>query len=91
MASTTKVNNYPMSLWWVNHKSNHTHGRNLCMMADHLMSCHKGENAQDLVTLTILEACQTLEVANEKKTVWSLRVFSFYSTGLNKREEVLFN
>ena len=83
MASTINVNKSPMAVRWANHKSHHTHGRNLCM------ACHKGENAQDLVTLTILEACYTQEVVKEKETIWYHRLFSFCPTGFNKREEVI--
>ena len=56
-ASTTKANQKPMANRWANHKSHHKAGRNLCQMTEHLITFHKNESAQDLVTITLLEAC----------------------------------
>ena len=89
-ASTTKGNQKPMALRWSNHKSHHKQGRNLCQMTDHLLACHTGESAQDMVTITILENCKDQTEAKEMETVWAHKLFSFYPTGLNKREEIGF-
>ena len=87
-ASTTKANQKPMSNRWANHKSHHKAGRNNCQMSEHLITFHKNESAQDLVTITILEACPNQEVAKERETIWAYNLFAFYPAGLNKREEV---
>ena len=91
MASTTKSKVKPMSSRWSNHKAHHKAGLNLCKMTEHLMTFHKHEDAQDLVTITILEACADPVVAKEKETIWSFNLFAFYPTGLNMREEVQFD
>ena len=91
MASTTKPNQKPMALRWSNHKSHHRKGRNLCKMTKHLLACHKGELAQEFVTITILEECPSQEVAKERETVWTFNLFAFYPSGLNEREEVQFS
>ena len=81
MASTTKANKKPMAL----------NGHNMCKMTEHLLACHKGELAQEFVTITILEVCPSPEVAKERETIWTYDLFAFYPTGLNEREEVQFN
>ena len=91
MASTTKANIKPMSSRWSNHKAHHKAGRNLCQMTEHLITFHKTEDAQDLISITILEECENPVVAKEKETMWSYNLFSFYPTGLNRREEVQFD
>ena len=88
MASTTIVNGKPMSYRWSNHKSHHKKKKDNCEMTKHLMLFHKNEDPQDLVSLTILEECKTPEEATQKETIWTNKLFSFYPTGLNKREEV---
>ena len=87
-ASTSNPANKAMALRWSNHKSHHRRGRNLCAMTDHLLTCHQGEDAQDLVKITILEACCDPETAKHRETVWSHRIFSYYPAGLNIREEI---
>ena len=57
-----------MVLRWANHKSYHDKGVNKCIMSDHLLSCHVGEQAQDFINITILEECSMPEVAREKDT-----------------------
>ena len=90
MASSTTANDKPMCKRWANHKSHHKMGRNLCHMTDHLITCHKNENAQDLIKITMLEACPDPVVAKERETIWTFKLFAFYPAGLNKREEVQF-
>ena len=87
MASSTNQAKKPMSLRWSNHKSHHKKGRNMCGMTAHLMTCHKGEDMQNLVSITILEECPSPEVAKELETAWCHRLFSFHPAGLNCREE----
>ena len=59
-------------------------------MTDHLITCHKNENAQDLIKITMLEACPDPDLAKERETIWAFKLFAFYPAGLNKREEVQF-
>ena len=87
MASTTEPAKKPMSLRWSNHKSHHKKGRNMCGMTSHLLTCHKGEDMQRFVSITILEECLNQELAKEKETAWCHRLFSFHPAGLNCREE----
>ena len=89
MASSARPNDKPMSKRWANHKSHHKTGRNNCHMTDHLITCHKNENTQDFVKITILEACQDAATARERETIWTFKLFGFYPAGLNKREEVV--
>ena len=76
-----------MGVRWSNHKSHHKRGYDNCKMTNHLITCHKGEAAQDLVTITILEACSSADVAKERETQWCYKLFSFQPCGLNVREE----
>ena len=87
LASTTKDGVKPMSARWSNHKSHHKKSKNNCQMTEHLMTCHKNEDAQNFVSITILEACSTVEVAREREIVWTFDLFAFQPSGLNKREE----
>ena len=87
-ASSSNQDAKPMCLRWSNHKSHHRKGKNLCQMTDHLLTWHQGEDPQQFVKITILEACPDLHTARERETVWSHRLFSFYPSGLNKREEI---
>ena len=87
MASQPPSNAKAMGTRWSNHKSHHKQGHDLCRMTNHLMTCHKGDSAQDFVKITILEACPSPEVARERETMWCYRLFSFQPCGLNVREE----
>ena len=87
-ASTTKANQKPMANRWANHKSHHKAGRNLCQMSEHLITFHKHEKAQDLIRITLLDVCSNQEDAKVKETMWAFKLFSFYPTGLNIREEI---
>ena len=91
MASTLKPNQNPMPYRWSNHKSHHKAAKNLCQMTNHLITCHKNENPQDFVTITMLEACHDKFEAKERETIWAYNLFAFHPTGLNIREEVQFN
>ena len=91
VASTSKAKQKPMAYRWANHKSHHKTGKNLCQMSEHLITFHKNESAQDLVSITILEACPNQDVGRERETIWAFKLFAFYPQGLNKREEVKFD
>jgi hypothetical protein len=88
MASSSAPNKKVMGPRWSNHKSHHKMGHNLCRMSDHLITCHKGETTQDFITITILQACPSPDIAREMETAWCHRLFSFHPAGLNLREEV---
>ena len=87
MASEPPNKSKAMGARWSVHKYQHKNGIDQCRMTKHLITCHKGESAQDLISITILEACQTPDIARERETVWCYRLFSFYPCGLNIREE----
>ena len=57
-------------------------------MTKHLITCHKSEDAQNLVIITILEACSTVEEGLRKEIEWTHNLFAYRPTGLNLREEV---
>ena len=88
MASTSKSNVKPMSARWSNHKYQHKKGIDKCQMTNHLITCHKNEDAQNLVIITILEACSTVEEGLRKEIEWTHNLFAYRPTGLNLREEV---
>ena len=90
MASSSSANDKPMCKRWANHKSHHKMGRNLCHMTDYLITCHHNENAQDFMKIIMLEVCTDPDVAKERETMWTFKLFAFYPAGLNKREEVQF-
>ena len=75
-----------MALRWSNHKSHHKHTRNQCTMTEHLITFHKNENAQDLIKITLLEACDQ-QILKLVETKWCYKLFSFTPSGLNVREE----
>ena len=60
-------------------------------VSGNLITCHKNENPQDFVTITMLEACRDKFEAKERETIWAYNLFAFHPTGLNIREEVQFN
>ena len=87
LASTNVDGVKPMSARWSNHKSHHKKGKNNCQMTEHLLTCHKNEDPQNFVSITILEVCSNVDVARERETVWTFNLFAYQPTGLNKREE----
>ena len=86
MASST-TNKKPMALRWANHKSHHKKKLPNCEMTKHLIMCHPNEDPQDLIKLVILEECPNKEIAKVKESEWAFRLFSYYPSGLNQREE----
>ena len=86
-ASTTNPALKPMSLRWSNHKSHHNKRKNMCAMTNHLMTFHPNENAQDFLKITILEQCENQEIAKKKEAAWAFKLFSYYPSGLNVRDE----
>ena len=87
MASTSNPKKKAISLRWSNYKSHHKNGLHSCGMSTHLAICHKGENIENLISLTLLEECPSADLAKEAETAWMFKLFSFHPTGLNIREE----
>ena len=73
---------------WSNHKSHSKKNLNTCQMSEHLITYHKGEDAQKFVTIQILQECPNEEVALKAELWWQRRLFSFKPTGLNVRQEI---
>ena len=70
------------------HKSHSKKNLNTCQMSEHLITYHKGEDAQKFVTIQILQECPNEEVALKAELWWQRRLFSFKPTGLNVRQEI---
>ena len=76
-----------MSARWSNHKSHHKMMKDKCQMTKHLITCHRNEDPQKFVKLTILEECATEAEALRREISWTYDLFSFAPSGLNVREE----
>ena len=90
-AHTNNPSKFPMPLRWANHKSHHKNGHNKCKMTDHLIKFHKNEDPQNFVKIQILESMDNEDLALEREVWWQRRLFSFYPSGLNVREESVEN
>ena len=77
-----------MSARWANHKYQHKKGIDKCQMTKHLITCHKDENTQDLIILTILEACANEEEAVKQEIEWTHNLFAYRPTGLNLHKKI---
>ena len=79
---------YPMRARWSNHKSHARKKVNKCQLVNHLLTFHRGEDPQQFLKITLLEAADTPEEARILEVQWTRRLFSFKPTGLNVREEL---
>jgi hypothetical protein len=52
---------------------------------------HTNECAQDMISITKLEALLNQDKTREKESIWTFKPFAFYLVCLNKREDVLLN
>ena len=86
-ASTTNPNTLAMASRWANHKSHFKHGRDNCAMTTHLLRYHKGEDPQQLLKIQILETAPSLEASKSLEIKWIRKLFAFFPSGLNIREE----
>ena len=77
----------PMPGRWSCHKSQHKKNYNRCKLVDHLIKFHQGENPQDFVKVMILEQTATFEETVNCEIKWTRKLFAYYPTGLNTREE----
>ena len=73
---------------WSNHKSHARKKVNKCQLVNHLLTFHRGEDPQQFLKITLLEAADTPEEARILEVQWTRRLFSFKPTGLNVREEL---
>ena len=76
-----------MRLRWTTHKSHFKHNFNGFKLTEHLLTYHKGEDAQDIIKLTILDTAETLEEVLKLELMWTRKLFAFWPSGLNIREE----
>ena len=72
---------------WTNHKSHFKQGHHNCELTKHLFRFHRGEDPQAFLKIKLLEIVQTEEEAKERELFWQRKLFSFYPSGLNRREE----
>ena len=86
-AYTNDPHKFPMRMRWTTHKSHFKHGFNGCKLTEHLLTFHKGEDAQDLIKVMILDSAQTLEEVLHLELTWTRKLFAFWPSGLNIREE----
>ena len=82
--STTVI---PMAARWSNHKSHPKCGVNKFKLSDHLLKYHRGEDPQTFLKIQILDSASTLEETRRKELFWTRKLFAFFPTGLNDREE----
>ena len=86
-ASSSIPNRKAMALRWDNHKSHHKQRHEFCAMTTHLLNFHRGEDPQKFIKIQILQSAPTVEDAKTLELWWTRRLFSFWPTGLNIREE----
>ena len=86
-ASTNDPRKKPMGLRWANHKSHHKNGHDFCAMTAHLLSYHKGEDPQKFIQIQILQSAPNPEMAKSLELWWIRKLFAFWPSGLNIREE----
>ena len=77
----------PMAARWSNHKSYPKCGVNKCKLSDHLLKYYKGEDSQKFLKIQILDSATTLEETRRLELFWTRKLFAFFPTGLNDREE----
>jgi len=56
-------------------------------LSDHLLKYHKGEDSQKFLKIQILDSATTLEETRRLELFWTRKLFAFFPTGLNDREE----
>ena len=86
-AWTSDSTKYPMRLRWSVHKSHFKTNYNGCKLTTHLLDFHKGEDAQALMKVVILEQSSSLQELIDLEVKWTRRLFCYVPTGLNIREE----
>ena len=79
---------FPMRHRWTVHKSHFKAKFNGCKLTDHLLKFHKGEDPQLLLKVVILEQSSSFDELVKLEVKWTRRLFCYYPTGLNDREEV---
>ena len=72
---------------YIYHKSHFKQGHDFCAMTTHLLNYHRGEDPQKFITIQILQSAQNVEVAKHLEKIWTRKLFAYYPTGLNIRDE----
>ena len=78
---------YAMPARWSNHKSHFKQSVLNCELTKHLARYHQGEDPQQFMTIQLLEVVGSLEEAMVRELYWTRKLFAFWPSGLNKREE----
>ena len=86
-ASTSSQTVKAMGSRWANHKSHFKKGHEFCAMTTHLLNYHRGEDPQKFITIQILQSCANVELAKQLEIIWTRKLYAYYPTGLNIREE----
>ena len=86
-AFTNDPDKFPMRLRWTTHQSHFKHNFNGCKLTEHLLTNHKGEDAQYIIKVMILDTAETLEDVLKLELMWTCKLFDFWPSGLNIREE----
>ena len=90
-ASTSSNKVQAMASRWANHKSHFKKGRDFCAMTTHLLNFHRGEDPQKFITIQILQSAQTVDEAKGLEVFWTRKLFAYFPSGLNVREEDVVN
>ena len=78
---------YAMPARWSNHKSHFKHSHMNCELTKHLATYHHGEDPQQFMSIQLLEVVGSLEEAKIRELYWTRKLFAFWPSGLNRREE----
>ena len=84
---TNDPGRFPMRSRWSTHKSHFKTNFNGCKLTDHLLKFHRGEDPQTFLKIMVLQEAQTLEDTIDLEIQWTRRLFAYFPTGLNEREE----
>ena len=86
-ASTSSNKVQAMASRWANHKSHFKKGHDFCAMTTHLLNFHRGEDPQKFISIQILQSAQSVEEAKQFEIIWTRKLFAYFPSGLNVREE----
>ena len=56
-------------------------------MTTHLLNFHRGEDPQKFISIQILQSAQSVEEAKQLEIIWTRKLFAYFPSGLNVREE----
>ena len=52
-----------------------------------MLKYHKGEDVQKFLSIQILQKCDTFEETKQAEVWWTRKLFAYWPSGLNEREE----